>query len=167
MKKNLILSLGSNIEPRDKYLKRAIEILNRIFKLKLISSLYKTKPLDDKNQQDFFNICVNYETDIINPLKILHIVKDIEKKIGRKKNIKRPKGPRIIDIDIIFFDKIVINSNELTIPHIRMFNRKFVLVPLLEILPDDSAYIKKYNLIDCLDKIGDQKIENIGELAIG
>ncbi|MCK4796546.1 MAG: 2-amino-4-hydroxy-6-hydroxymethyldihydropteridine diphosphokinase, partial [Spirochaetes bacterium] len=87
MKKNLILSLGSNIEPRDKYLKRAIEILNRIFKLKLISSLYKTKPLDDKNQQDFFNICVNYETDIINPLKILHIVKDIEKKIGRKKII--------------------------------------------------------------------------------
>ena len=84
--------------------------------------------------------------------------------MAEKKNIKRPKGPRIIDIDILFFEDIVIDSEKLSIPHKGMFNRKFVLKPLLEILPKDSAYIKKYDLIDCLKKVDNQKIVKIGEL---
>jgi 2-amino-4-hydroxy-6-hydroxymethyldihydropteridine diphosphokinase len=166
MSDNLILSLGSNIKPKRENLIGAIKELNQIFFLNSISSLYLTEPLDDFKQDNFLNLSLSYYTKIKDPYEILKIVKNIEKKIGRKKNTNRPKGPRKIDIDIIFFENIEICSDDLSIPHKRLFKRKFVLEPLLEILPEDSIYLKRYNLKDHLKKVEKQNTKKIGVLEI-
>ena len=162
----LILSLGSNIKPERENLIRAVKGLNKKFYFSKISSLYLTEPLDDLDQDNFYNLCVRYFSKIKDPYKILKIVKNIEKRIGRKKDLNKPKGPRKIDIDIIFFGNIEMNSEKLIIPHKSLFNRKFVLEPLIEILPDDSIYFQKYNLKDHLKKVEKQKTKKIGELII-
>lgn len=122
---DLILSLGSNIEPKEVYLKKAIKKLNNFFELVKISSLYKTYPLEDTDQEIFYNLCVNYKTGINNPDEVHKITREIEKKLGRIKDESRPKGPRIIDIDIIFFNDFEVKSEKLKIPHEKMFFRNF------------------------------------------
>lgn len=166
MYNNLILSLGSNIKPRRENLIKTIKELNQIFHFNNISSLYLTEPLDDINQDFFLNLVVSYNTGIKDPCKILKIIKDIEKKIGREKDINRPKGPRKIDIDIIFFGNIEFFSDDLIIPHRGLFQRKFVLSPLIEILPEDSIYLSKYDLKNHLKKVEKQSIKKIGVLKI-
>ena len=166
MPDNLILSLGSNIEPKRENLIKAIEKLNRVFCLNSISSLYLTEPLDVIDQDNFLNLAVSYFSNVKDPYKILRIVKNIEKKIGRIKDKNRPKGPRKIDIDIIFFENYEMYSEDLIIPHKGLFNRRFVLEPLIEILPEDSIYLNKYNLLEHLKKVENQNIKNIGELII-
>lgn len=162
----LILSLGSNIEPKKDYLIHAIKELNKYFKLINISSLYLTEPLDDTDQDDFINLCVNYYSDINNPFKVLSIIHGIENKIGRKRDFSRLKGPRTIDIDIIFFGDYEISTGELTIPHKSLLKRKFVLKPLIEILSEDSDYLTKYELESNLNKLKKQNVKKIGELSI-
>ncbi len=166
MSVSLILSLGSNIEPKKDYLIQAINELNKYFKLKKVSSLYLTEPLEDTDQDDFINLCVNYNCDIEDPYKVLKIINNIENKIGRKRDYSRLKGPRVIDIDIIFFGEYEISNEELTIPHKSLFYRKFVLKPLVEILSEDSNYITKYKLESYLNKLKNQNVKKIGELAI-
>jgi 2-amino-4-hydroxy-6-hydroxymethyldihydropteridine diphosphokinase len=168
MKNNLFLSLGSNIPPETVHLSQAVDLLNAEFKFLKISSLYKTAPVDYEDQSDFYNLCVKYETKIDDPFKILDIVKGIEREVGRKKGLA--KGPRKIDIDIIFFGEYSVTADKLTIPHSRMQYRKFVLEPLIEILEifkEDSFYLKKYDLINKNKKINDQKVVKIGELKLG
>jgi len=160
----LVLSLGSNIEPKKKYLSDTIGELAGYFKIIKVSSVYKTEPLYDTEQDSFFNICVLSETDIRDPYKVLSIIQNIEKKIGRVRDIVRPKGPRIIDIDIIFFDEIDIKEEKLVIPHKSAFERKFVLKPLIEILPKASIYYKKYRLKNMIKSLKEQKIRKIGVL---
>jgi len=130
----LVLSLGSNIEPRLKNLIKATNLLDENFNRIIISSLYETEPKDDTNQNYFYNIIAIYKANINNPFDVLKITKDIENDIGREKDINRPKGPRKIDIDIIFFENKIINSDILTIPHKSYKKRNFVLIPLLEII---------------------------------
>jgi 2-amino-4-hydroxy-6-hydroxymethyldihydropteridine diphosphokinase len=165
MKNKLILSLGSNIEPRLDYLKEAILLLNAEFKFIRVSSVYETGPVDYLKQDDFYNICAEYETGADDPFELLKITKEIEKKIGRGKSID--KGPRKIDIDIIFFGNHSENTEVLMIPHKEMLKRKFVLEPLLEILPEDSEYIEKYDLVNINSGISDQKTIKIGEFKLG
>ena len=85
MKNDLFLSLGSNVKPRRDYLRKAVQRLNKEFQLKSISFLYKTSAVEDEAQDDFYNICVNYNANFNEPFGILNILKDIEKDIGRKK----------------------------------------------------------------------------------
>jgi 2-amino-4-hydroxy-6-hydroxymethyldihydropteridine diphosphokinase len=160
----LVLSLGSNIDPRKKFLRDCIHLLNKQFKLVHLSSLYETEPIDDLDQDYFFNLCAVYETDIKDAFAILKMIKDIELQLGRVKLKERPKGPREIDIDILFFDKQSIQSSILTIPHREVFKRNFVLTPLLEILHSDSEYFKNIDLESCLRETRDQKVCKIGEL---
>jgi 2-amino-4-hydroxy-6-hydroxymethyldihydropteridine diphosphokinase len=161
---DLILSLGSNIRPEELNLKNGINELNNFFKLFKLSSLYISYPLEDTNQDKFYNICAFYDTNIDNPVKILEIIKQIEVKLGRIKDKSRPKGPRIIDIDILFFGNIEVKTEKLTIPHEKLLLRKFVLKPLIEILPKDSIYYKKYDLLNNLKSVKEQKIKKIGAL---
>ena len=160
----LVLSLGSNIEPKIGYLTEAIKELNKIFHLNNISSLYLTEPIDDVNQDNFINLSASYESNIKDPYEILKIIKNIELKIGRKKDKNRSKGPRKIDIDIIFFEDIELHSRDLIIPHEGLLKRKFVLEPLIEILPEDSIYLSKYNLRSFLKKVEKQNTKKIGVL---
>lgn len=136
------LSLGSNIGNRTGYLNNAIKLLDNHSSIKVlkISSFYETEPQGYIEQSDFINCAVLIETDL-NPHDLLLFCQDIEKKLKRKRLLRW--GPRTIDVDILIYGNIIINSNELTIPHERMFERAFVIVPLAEIDSFYSKYLKK------------------------
>jgi len=129
------LSLGSNLGQRKRYIKKAIALLkkNPHFKTERLSSYYETEPTGFKNQPRFINLCLRAKTGL-SPDELLKFVKEIEKKLGRKK--RRRFGPREIDIDILFYGKKIIKRRDLIIPHPRLKNRLFVLQPLVEISPN-------------------------------
>ena len=129
------LGLGSNINDRIGYLKQALDEIEDLKDTKILksSSIYETEPWGHKEQNSFLNLVVLIETSL-SPLSLIAELKDIEIKCGR---IKRDKWfEREIDIDILFFDDIILKSELLEIPHPQMQNRRFVLVPLNEIEPD-------------------------------
>jgi 2-amino-4-hydroxy-6-hydroxymethyldihydropteridine diphosphokinase len=129
------LSLGSNLGNRKKYIKEAIALLNKnpAFKLKHISSFYRTEPEEFKNQPNFLNVCLKARTTLF-PGDLLKFLKKIEKELGRKKG--RRFGPREIDIDILFYGNKCVSKKNLVIPHPRLERRLFVLKPLFEISPN-------------------------------
>lgn len=134
MKSKVYLGLGSNIADRLSNLKRALSLLRkRDINILKTSSVYESSPVDYLEQSDFLNIVVEVET-ALEPGEILESIREIENSLGREREIK--KGPRTIDIDILLYDDAEIRSAELTIPHPRMFERSFVIVPLLEVAPD-------------------------------
>ncbi len=131
--KTIYLSLGSNIGDRAASIARAIEALDgagvRVLRQ---SSLYATEPVDFEPQSWFLNCAVEAETDLM-PRQLLRALREIERKLGRKKLVRR--GPRAIDMDILFYGTSIVRTPELEIPHPRMAERRFVLVPLAEIAP--------------------------------
>jgi 2-amino-4-hydroxy-6-hydroxymethyldihydropteridine diphosphokinase len=128
------LSLGSDLGDRKKNLCRALLLLERegITVLKA-SSFYETQPVDFPSKSWFYNQVVEVKADI-DPIALLGLVKKTEQKMGRK--AKSQKSSRIIDIDILLAEKIIIQSDELEIPHPRMDKRNFVLQPFMEISPE-------------------------------
>jgi 2-amino-4-hydroxy-6-hydroxymethyldihydropteridine diphosphokinase len=127
------LSLGSNVGDRPQNLRTAIAALDDAgVKGRRISKIYETEPVDYLDQDWFFNCVVEGET-VLTAAKLLQSLRRIEKKMGSAKAFA--KGPRIIDLDILYFDDAVIDSAGLQIPHPRMADRRFVLVPLAEIAP--------------------------------
>lgn len=131
--KRIHLSVGSNLGDRAANLGRAISALNEDgIHVVLCSSLYVTEPVDVPAQPWFLNCVVEAETSLL-PRQLLHALQAIERRLGRKKMTLR--GPRVIDIDILFYDASVIRSAELQVPHPRISERRFVLVPLAELVP--------------------------------
>jgi 2-amino-4-hydroxy-6-hydroxymethyldihydropteridine diphosphokinase len=132
--KKVYLSLGSNIGAREANLKAAVRGLEaaRVNVLRA-SPVYETEPMENTKQAWFLNLVVEGETKLM-PLQLLERTLRIERELGRVRRI--PKGPRIIDIDILLFGHTVMNSKELEIPHPRMAERRFVLVPLAELDPE-------------------------------
>ncbi len=132
------LSIGSNIGDKEKNLKKAVGAINRHPDINIISvsSIYKTDPMYVKNQDYFYNIVLSAEIKkTFSPFVLLGFLKEVEYEMGRKKAQAR-YGPRTIDIDILYYNDICIDSNFLTIPHPKLAERNFVLVPLSEIAPD-------------------------------
>lgn len=128
------LSLGSNLGDRQKNLRTAVAVLvDAKVRLTRVSSLYETEPVDLREQPWFLNCVVQAEADIT-PLELLHALHEIESHMGSKKLV--PRGPRLIDLDILLYDDATIDTPELQVPHPRMLQRKFVLVPLAEIAPN-------------------------------
>ncbi|MEO7144540.1 MAG: 2-amino-4-hydroxy-6-hydroxymethyldihydropteridine diphosphokinase [Bryobacteraceae bacterium] len=127
------MSLGSNLGDREVNLRRAVELLeaNGVNTLR-VSSLYETEPRDLRAQPWFLNIALSAETRLF-PLQLLGRIGAIQAQMGRKRAI--PKGPRLIDIDILLFGNFVVAIPGLAIPHPRMAERRFVLEPLAEIAP--------------------------------
>lgn len=136
MKVNRVyLSLGSNIGNREGYLRDALEMLDRsegIHMMK-ISSIYETDPVGYLEQAPFLNMVVEIETDL-SPAELLEWTSFIENTLHRTREIHW--GPRTLDIDILLFNEEIISLGNLHIPHPRMLERDFVLVPLREIAPD-------------------------------
>ena len=150
---SIFLSLGTNIGDKNKNLLDAINFLSEFGKILGISSVYKTEPVLYGDQDDFLNIVIEFEYQET-AQSLLHIIKNIESQMGRKKTIRY--GPRIIDIDIIFFKGEEIKQKDLIIPHYDWHNRLFVLQPLYELLDrelDQSSY-----------EIHEQKIIKIGTI---
>lgn len=128
------LSLGSNIGDREKNLRTAISALAHAkVRVTRMSSLYETAPVDLREQPWFLNCVVQAETRV-QPVDLLRALRGIESHMGSKKLV--PKGPRLIDIDILLYGDEAIDTPELQVPHPSMLQRKFVLVPLAEIAPN-------------------------------
>ncbi|MCK4354223.1 MAG: 2-amino-4-hydroxy-6-hydroxymethyldihydropteridine diphosphokinase [Dehalococcoidia bacterium] len=125
------LCLGSNLGDREKNLIRALSLLSTEVNLDKASSIYETEPVGYKEQPFFLNLACQVTTNL-NPWELLHLAKTIENKMGRIPS-KQINAPRPIDIDILFYNKQIINSKNLTVPHPRLAKRAFVLIPLSEI----------------------------------
>lgn len=134
------LAFGANIDEPEKNIRLAYEALAKVPGIKFIraSSFYKTEPWGYLNQPDFTNSCALIETDLP-PEGLLGVCLGIEAALGRVRSIKN--GPRIIDIDLLIYDDIIINTDFLTLPHPRMWERSFVLEPLSELT--DTEELKK------------------------
>jgi len=127
------LGLGSNMGDRQDNLDRALGFLSPRLRIERVSSVYDTEPIGNINQPHFLNLVCQVYTRLA-PSELLTLAKGIEKKLGRV--FDRPNTPRPIDIDILFYGDQVIETPELIIPHPRLTERAFVLVPLDEIAPD-------------------------------
>jgi 2-amino-4-hydroxy-6-hydroxymethyldihydropteridine diphosphokinase len=129
----IFLSLGSNIGDREANLRAAIAALASAgVRIKQLSSLYETEPVDYLAQPWFLNCVVEAETDLA-PHALLRALNSIESQLGSKKDFA--KGPRKLDLDILLYNSQSIDTPDLQIPHPRMLTRRFVLAPLAEIAP--------------------------------
>jgi GTP cyclohydrolase-4 len=127
------LGLGSNLGEREGNLCQALGLLSLKASIKEVSSIYETEPAGYKEQPFFLNLVCRITTDLP-PDELLYLAKDVEVRMGRVPSF--PNAPRIIDIDILFYDDKIMETQNLTIPHPRLQDRAFVLVPLAEIAPD-------------------------------
>ena len=127
------LCLGSNLGEREENLCQALTLLSVKANLEKVSSVYETEPVGYKEQPLFLNLVCRITTDL-SPDELLHLAKDVETGMGRVPSFTN--APRIIDIDILFYEDRVMNTQNLTIPHPRLQDRAFVLIPLAEIAPD-------------------------------
>ena len=127
------LGLGSNMGDREDNLDRALGFLSPRLRIEKVSSVYDTEPIGNVNQPRFLNLVCQVYTRLA-PSELLTLAKGIERKLGRV--FGRPNTPRPIDIDILFYGDQVIETPELIIPHPKLTDRAFVLIPLDEIAPD-------------------------------
>lgn len=134
------LGLGGNVGDTKKYFARALEKLKNLGTIEAVSSFYKTEPVGIINQPRFLNAALVLETSL-SPQELIVAIKNIEKELGRTPSVRN--GPREIDIDILLYDDIVTQTDTLTIPHPRMHERAFVLVPLSEIAPETTHPVLK------------------------
>jgi len=145
----IILALGTNIEPREQYLKNALaRIEENNLKIILESSVYETPAWGGVADQNFLNMCIEVETSL-GAYELLDTIQKIELELGRVR--KEHWGNRTIDIDIITFDDLVFNDDRLIVPHKYIHDRNFVLVPLVEMY--GSIEIAGKNIKESLEKI--------------
>jgi len=128
------IALGSNLQDPQAQVERALQTIANTPNIKLIkaSSLFKTAPIGYDNQPDFINAVAKIETDL-SPLELLHSLLEIETQHGRERPF--PNAPRVLDLDVLLYANVEINTAELTLPHPRMYTRGFVMLPLAEIAP--------------------------------
>lgn len=145
------LCIGSNLGDRKANCQKAVDKIKEAgIEIKKLSSMYETKPYGLTDQPDFINMAVEIATEI-KPIELLSAFKNIEHKMGRNEGIKW--GPRIIDIDIIFYDDIIFESSELKIPHLHLHKRDFVLRPMSEIAPNKKHPLKNKTVTELLEEI--------------
>jgi 2-amino-4-hydroxy-6-hydroxymethyldihydropteridine diphosphokinase len=129
--KTVYLGIGSNVGDREANLREALERLEAAgIRVARRSSIYETEPRDLRDQPWFLNAVVEVETDLF-PLQLFAHIQNVEREMGRRR--LTPKGPRNIDIDILFYGRSVIDTADLQVPHPRIAQRRFVLEPFSEI----------------------------------
>jgi len=144
------IGLGSNIGDRVGYVQQAHMLLSDTENIKVLnsSSLYETEPVGYTDQEWFINAILELETTL-EPMDLLKECQRIENQLGRNRTNDMPKwGPRTIDLDILFYDNLIIAKDELQIPHQQVHRRAFALVPLLELAPDLIHPVLGKNIMD-------------------
>jgi|SRR5690625_822898 len=154
------IALGTNIEPREDYLNQALELLTKDKRINILnkSSIYQTVPVGYVDQPDFLNMVIEIDTSLI-AIDLLDVCQEIEQHLGRKRTIRF--GPRTIDLDILLYNQENRQSERLIIPHPRMHERAFVLVPLREISP--KLYIPQIGkyVLDLINELSAEAIEDV------
>ena len=135
------LGIGTNLGDRERNIKATLELFKKKIRINHVSSFIKTKPEEGADGSYFLNGVAEIETDL-KPDELLIFLKDIEEKLGREKNHKKGDA-RVIDLDIIFYDSLILNKKNLVIPHPGFRKRKFVLEPLNEIASNFKDPITK------------------------
>jgi 2-amino-4-hydroxy-6-hydroxymethyldihydropteridine diphosphokinase len=156
------LGLGSNLGDRKTNLEKALQLLGERLTIRQVSSLYQTEPVGHKEQPMFLNAVCRAETDL-GPLQLLSLIKGIETALGRVPSFA--DGPRSIDVDILLYGGLSMETADLTIPHPRMAERAFVLIPLLELTPELVHPVSGESVKDLAAAVqGQQGVEKIGKL---
>ncbi|MFZ3122129.1 MAG: 2-amino-4-hydroxy-6-hydroxymethyldihydropteridine diphosphokinase [Thermodesulfovibrionales bacterium] len=135
------ISIGSNLGDREENCRQAIKLIEKNgIVVRKQSRMYETEPWGVKDQPKFINMAIEAETDK-KPEELLRVLEETEKEIGRTETVKW--GPRVIDLDILFYDDLILKTQDLEIPHPYMHERAFVLKPLCEIAPDKKHPVIK------------------------
>lgn len=162
MKHIAYIGIGSNLGDKLDSCEKAISKILNVESHRLLakSSFFKTEPVGYVSQDWFVNVVIKIETEL-EPLELLRTLKTIEAQLGRAKTIRW--GPRTIDLDILFFDDIQIQTEELKVPHPLIQDRKFVLVPLAEIDRQLIHPVLKKTIQELIEEnsIDDQKVEKL------
>lgn len=155
------LGLGSNLGDRDANLAAALRALAAFATVERVSSVYDTAPMLYTDQPRFHNLISQITTDLA-PIALLHAVKEIERQLGRQQGPRY--GPRIIDIDLLFYDQMVLQSAELTLPHPRLAERAFVLAPLAEVAPTLVHPVLGETVAALLQRVPEGDVQRVGPL---
>ena len=157
-----LIALGGNLGDVRATFDKAISDLCALAQAKLIarSSDYATPPWGDEDQAPFVNAAIAIDTGL-DPHALLHVLQQVEQKFGRTRAKERRWGPRTLDLDLIAYDDLSLRTDELMLPHPRLFERAFVLVPLAEIAPDRVIGGRKVR--DALASVSTQGIERLSD----
>jgi 2-amino-4-hydroxy-6-hydroxymethyldihydropteridine diphosphokinase len=157
--KTVFLGLGSNVGDRERMLQAAIDQLHApdLFLVRL-SSVYETEPMDVPNQPWFLNLVAEARTELF-PLQLLARISKIEQQLGRRR--LAPKGPRTIDIDILFYGNFVVRTAALAIPHQRLAERRFVLAPMVELAPELRDPLSRKTMRELLGAVAGQAVRKM------
>jgi 2-amino-4-hydroxy-6-hydroxymethyldihydropteridine diphosphokinase len=159
-----LIALGGNVGDVRATFQKAISNVCGMAQAALIarSSDYSTPPWGDEDQAPFINACIEIETGL-DPHALLFVMQKVEQKFGRTRAKERRWGPRTLDLDLIAYDDVSLQKPELTLPHPRLFERAFVLVPLAEIAPD--RVIAGQKVSDALAGISSGGIERLSDIG--
>ena len=160
------IGIGSNVGDKARQCERGISEILKLDRHRLLarSSLYKTQPIGYTKQDWFINLVIKVETEMDAPA-LLCSLKEIETRLGRVKTLRW--GPRAIDLDILFFNDHQIQTDELTVPHPLIQDRRFVLVPLAEIDPHFTHPVLKETIQQLLERFKeDQEVERVPETRV-
>lgn len=137
---DVYLSIGTNIGEREDNLRRAVRLLAEQVKVETVSAVYETAAVGFTDQADFLNIAVHVKT-ALSPLAMLDVCQAIENELGRVRTVRW--GPRVIDLDILLYNNENMNTERLILPHPRMYERAFVLIPLFDVVATQSEQLTK------------------------
>ncbi|HZH59047.1 MAG TPA: 2-amino-4-hydroxy-6-hydroxymethyldihydropteridine diphosphokinase [Metabacillus sp.] len=156
MKNQAYIALGSNMGDRERYLIDAIKKIHQQPDIKVvnISSIYETDPVGYTEQDQFLNMVIYVNTDLT-AFQLLSMLQEIEKQLNRKREIKW--GPRTLDLDILLFNHENIEAEQLIVPHPRMHERAFVLIPLYELNQDVSIPNVDESILTIIDQLHDKE----------